>query len=65
MTVWDDLVGQDEAVAVLRKAAAAARAIVSGQDVAARCNDACLAVHGSTRIRPIGGCARAGGRPAM
>ena len=33
MTVWDDLVGQDEAVAVLRKAAAAARAIVSGQDV--------------------------------
>ena len=33
MTVWDDLVGQDEAVAVLQKAAAAARAIVSGQEV--------------------------------
>ena len=33
MTVWDALVGQDEAVAVLRKAAAAARAIASGEDV--------------------------------
>jgi DNA polymerase-3 subunit delta' len=33
VTVWDALVGQDEAVAVLRKAAAAARAIASGEDV--------------------------------
>ena len=32
MTVWDDLVGQEDAVTVLRSATIAARAIVAGQD---------------------------------
>jgi len=32
VSVWDDLIGQDDAVAVLQRAAAAAAAIAAGND---------------------------------
>jgi DNA polymerase-3 subunit delta' len=65
VTVWDALVGQDEAVAVLRKAAAAARAIASGEDVPTGAMTHAWLFTGATRIWPVGGGARVGGGPAM
>ena len=63
--VWSGLVGQDETVAVLQLAAAAAAQVAAGESVAGRRDESRLAVHRPGRLGPIGRRARARGRAAM